>query len=139
MIANSEASSSVQKVQTKKTLANKFGKSLSNFKSTVSKAFHSSGESNFDIHSNDNEGSTFDAFAIICLSFFFFFADPKRMENEVEAMKDLIHQKDLILAELNKSSEVQRLTYEEEKSHLNELIERLEKENSQLKSQIFPN
>lgn len=106
MISSADAASSL-------SLKKKFGKSLSQLKSTVSKAFNATTES--------NDLSNFPA------------------TDQIDLMNELIEEKNFILAQLTRSSEEQRVHYQEEKSQLNQLIKHLESENLQLKSKLFSN
>ncbi|CAF2955260.1 unnamed protein product [Rotaria sp. Silwood2] len=129
----------MEKIPSKKSFANKFGKSISNLKSTVSKALqpHSS--------LNENESPTID------LS-----SSPmnqqiqrksldnqltnnnllKKLQNDIDILKESLDKKELLIIELTKKYREEYNKFDEEKFQLNQIIEHLQNENIQLRKQL---
>ncbi|CAF0790114.1 unnamed protein product [Rotaria sp. Silwood1] len=138
LLSTSNASSSIRKIP-KRTFANKVGKSLSNFKFNVSKAFNphcSSSETiqhlntmNISSHRTTyqhDKRNIFDSSLLTdCL---------KSLQNENRILKELMDKKETAFINLTKTSYEERLKYEKEISQLKQTIEQLELENSQLKA-----
>jgi hypothetical protein len=138
LIFKSNASSPARKIP-KKTFVNKFGKSISNFKSSMSKAFYphfSSTENIQHAHTIDIssprpmsqpvECKTSDSNMLTdCL---------KTLQNEIRILKELIDRKENMLMNITKTSSEERLKYEKENIQLKEQIYQLQIENGQLKA-----
>ncbi|CAF4123854.1 unnamed protein product [Rotaria sp. Silwood2] len=138
LLSTSNISSPARKIS-KKNFANKVGKSLSNFKSNVSKAFNPHFSSTETIqYSNTMDASshrticqndkrnTFDSNLLTdCL---------KSLQNENHILKELIDKKEASFMNLTKTSYEERLKYEREISQLKQTIDELRLENSQLKA-----
>ncbi|CAF0894438.1 unnamed protein product [Adineta ricciae] len=118
----------MEKYPPKKGLANKFGKSFSSFKSSMSKAMQSHKSSN-ETESQMNEifssSQSNDAQMII-----------KQLQNEIVRLKELVEDRDLMINDLKKSSHDERNKFEKERLKLNQKVEQLQQENIQLQKQI---
>lgn len=123
----------------KKTLANRFGKSLSYFKSNMTKAFQPTYSSTETLQqSNAIEISSPRPVSQNCE---YSILDPnlstdcvKSLQNESRLLRDLIDKKETVLTNLTKTSYEERLKYEREISQLKQTVEQLQKENAQLKA-----
>ncbi|CAF0777321.1 unnamed protein product [Rotaria sordida] len=138
ILSANNVTSSIRKIP-KKTFANKLGKSLSNFKSNVSKALNPHISSNetiqhlntIDITSSrtiyqHDKRNIFDTNLLNdCL---------KSLQNENHLLKELINKKDISFINLTKTSYEERLKYEREINQLKQIIEQLQMENLQLKA-----
>ncbi|CAF0873127.1 unnamed protein product [Adineta steineri] len=138
ILSKSNVSSPIRKTS-KKTFANKFGKSITNFKTSVSRAFHphfSSSEniqyssciniSSRTLNQTDQSSKSIQSNILNdCL---------KNLQDEIYILKDLIDKKDNLLNNLTKTSYEERLKYEKENIELKQIIEQLQYENEQLKA-----
>lgn len=118
----------MEKYPSKKGLANKFGKSFSSFKSSMSKAIQSHKSSNeSESHMNEmfSSSQSNDAQLII-----------KQLQNEIVRLKELVEDRDLLINDLKKSSHDERNKFERERLQLNQKVEQLQQENIQLQKQI---
>ncbi|CAF1960351.1 unnamed protein product [Rotaria magnacalcarata] len=138
LLSTRNISSSIRKTQ-KKTFVNKFGKSFSNFKSNMTKAFHPSFSSTEAIqHSNTIDISSPLAVYSYEKSNIFnsdvLTACLKSLQNENRLLKELIDEKETLLINLTKTSNEERLKYENENVQLKQAIKQLQIENSQFKA-----
>ncbi|UJR16038.1 hypothetical protein I4U23_002952 [Adineta vaga] len=126
IICNSNASSPVSKT-TKKSFANKFGKSLSSFKTSMTRAF------NPQFTSTDNLQYTSTMNISSCPS------NPlpdyfKTLHDEIRVLKQIIDRKEMLLNHVTKTFKEDRLKYERENLQLKQRIDQLQDENMQLKT-----
>ena len=124
-----------------KIFSNKFGKSLSNFKSNVSKVFHprfSSTETvqhlnTIEISSprliNQHDKCNIFKSNLITNSL-------ESLQNENRLLKELINEKENLFNTLKKTFYEERLKYQTENMQLKQIIERLEIENLQLRNSL---
>ena len=122
----------VEKYASRKGFANKFGKSLSSIKSSMSKALQSHAlPSDHESHVPDSTANS----------------DPeskpsgsanalRQSLSDVEILRELLIKKDLLIAELTKTSREERVQFEEVKCQLYGRIQELEGENLRLQSQL---
>ncbi|CAF0914469.1 unnamed protein product [Rotaria sp. Silwood1] len=128
----------MEKAPSKKSLANKFGKSLSNLKLTMSKALQP------HISLNDNESQIIDSSTSSAnqqirkksLDNQLSNNLVKRLQNDIDILKELLDKKELLINELTEKSCEEHLKFDEEKFQLNQKIEQLQYENMQLKKQL---
>ena len=125
----------MEKYPTRKSFANKFGKSLNSWKSSMSKALQSHGSSNeqeshvintasnieYERKSIDSQSST---------------NSLKKLQKDIDILQELLEKKDLLILELTNHSRDERLQFDKMKWQLNEKIEQLENENIRLKRQL---
>lgn len=118
-----------------KNFANKFGKSFYSLKSSMSKALQSHGSSNntesqiIDLTNNQEfERKPLDTSRSN--------NSLKRLQNDIDILKKLLNQKDLLLMELTNNSREDRLQFDKEKFQLNQKIEQLQNENFKLQKQL---
>lgn len=123
----------------KRTLANKFGKSLSNFKSNMTKVLHPGFSSNealqqlnandisspLEIRPYDKQNNVDSKSLATCI---------KSLQDENRLLKELVNRKEAQIIHLTKSSNEERLKYEIENLQLKRTIQQLQIENSQLKA-----
>jgi len=127
----------------KKTFADKFGKSLTNFKVSMSKAFypHMSSMENLensntiDVASiqttNNNNNQRLDRRSLDSNLLTDYL---KTLQNEICVLKGIIDKKETIILNLTKTSDEERIRYEKENLELKQQIEQLQFENYQLKT-----
>ena len=119
----------------KKSFADKVGKSISTFKTSMSKAFIP------HMHSldSDSHAHTIDMSSLR--------ADQRRsvdanlnenylkiLQDEICVLKGIIDKKEITINQMRKSSDEERLQYLQENAQLKQQIEQLQWENSQLKA-----
>ncbi|CAF1260883.1 unnamed protein product [Rotaria sordida] len=129
----------MEKASSKKSLANKFGKSISNLKSTMSKALQP------HISSNENESQIIDSSSyqlnqqIQNKSLDNQLSNNllKKLQNDIDILKELLDKKELLIIDLTKKSRDEYLKFDEEKIQLNQKIEQLQNENIKLKKQLL--
>ncbi|CAF2227618.1 unnamed protein product [Rotaria magnacalcarata] len=131
------AEASVRKMEKylpRKGFANKFGKSLSSLKSSMSKALQS------NTSSNKNEFQTIDSSPLPSNQQIqrksFDFQSSKQLQNDVDILKELLNKKESLLMELTKRYREECLKFDEEKFQLNQIIQQYKNENIQLKKQL---
>nr|ACF75482.1 rho GTPase activating protein [Adineta vaga] len=112
---------------TKKSFANKFGKSLSSFKTSMNRAF------NPQFTSTDNLQYTSTMNISSCPS------NPlpdyfKTLHDEIRVLKQIIDRKEMLLNHVTKTFKEDRLKYERENLQLKQRIDQLQDENMQLKT-----
>jgi hypothetical protein len=122
----------IEKYPTRKAFANKFGKSLSSIKSSMSKALQSHPSStDHEFHTNDStvnfeyERNSIDSINAL-----------KKLQNDIDLLHELLNKKDLLIMELSKTSRDERVQFEQIKFQLNEKIQQLQNENLRLQSQL---
>jgi hypothetical protein len=128
----------VSRKASKKTLADKFGKSLSSFKLSMSKAFypHTSSTDNI-LHSNTIDVSSFrvphprDDRRSLDSNLLTDYL--KTLQNQICILKGIIDKKENEIIHLTKTSDNERFKYEQENLELKHQIEQLKFENTQLK------
>ncbi len=116
----------------RKAFANKFGKSLSSIKSSMSKALQSHGSSTdhesepHDSTSNyESDRRSIDSTHTL-----------RKLLNDIDILHELLNKKDLLITELTKTAREERLHFENVKAQLNEKIQQLQNENHRLQSQL---
>lgn len=116
IISTSNVSSPARK-SSKKTFANKFGKSISSFKSSMTRAFNPQFTSTDNLQSSNllTDGL-------------------KVLHDEIRVLKQLVDRKEMLLNHVTKTSYEDRLKYEKENFELKQQIEQLIDENMQLKA-----
>jgi hypothetical protein len=130
----------MEKYPSKKGFVNKFGKSFSSLKSTMSKAIQS------HISSNENVSPPIDSSLSFpsseqsdrhSLDYQTFQNNPlKKLQTDIDILKELLDKKEFLIIELTKTSRDERLKFEKEKLQLNQKIEQLQNENIKLQKQL---
>ncbi len=115
----------MQKSPSRKGFANKFGKSFSSLKSSMSKALQS------HILPNENESQTIDSLPSNQQQF-----ESKALQNHIDLLKELLEEKELLIIDLRKTSHEEQLKFEKEKFQFKQKIEQLQNENMQLQKQL---
>nr|ACD37555.1 Rho GTPase activating protein [Adineta vaga] len=118
----------MEKYPSKKGLTNKFGKSFSSFKSSMSKAIQS--------HILPNENESYSNDYISSNQSIDSQSSIKQLQNEIVLLKELLEEKDLLIHELRKTSTEERKKFDKEKFQLNQKILQLQSENNQLEKQL---
>jgi len=115
----------MEKSSSKKGFANKFGKSFSSLKSSMSKALQS------HILPNENESQTIDSLPSNQQQF-----ESKALQNQIDLLKEVLEEKELLIIDLRKTSHEEQLKFEKEKFQFKQKIEQLQNENMQLQKQL---
>jgi len=125
----------IEKFPTRRSLANKFGKSLYSLKSSMSKALQS------HVPSNNSESQIVDSslnqeFERKPADYQISTNSLKRLQNDIDILQELLERKDLLIIELKTNFREDRLQFEKEKFQLNQKIEQLQTENIKLQKQL---
>ena len=128
----------MEKILFKENFADRVGKSFSTIKSNMSKALHAHATS------NDKEAQVTDSsllpsnqkFHTKSRNFPALNHFRTSLPNDIDALKQLLHRKELFITELEKKYCEDCLRFEEEKHELNQRIEQLQGENIKLKQQL---
>ena len=122
----------MDKHHSRKAFANKFGKSLSSIKSSMSKALQSHASS--VEHESQGQDSTSncesDRRSIDSTNTL------RKLLSDIDLLHELLSKKDLLITELTKTAREERLHFEHVKAQLNEKIQQLQNENHRLQSQL---
>ncbi len=116
----------IEKFPTRKSFANKFGKSFSSLKFSMSKALQSqsidpSAHQDLERKSMDSQLPNYSL---------------KILQNDIDILQELLDKKDLLIIELTNNSREERSQFEKEKFQLNQKIEQLQIENTKLQKQL---
>jgi len=127
--------SKMEKLPTRRSFANKFGKSLYSIKSSMSKALQSHASSNGP-ESQIIDSSTNQEFERKSIDYQIPNNSLRKLQNDIDILQELLNKKDLLIIELTNNSREERLQFEKEKFQLNQKIEQLQKENLKLQKQL---
>jgi predicted RNase H-like nuclease (RuvC/YqgF family) len=125
----------MDKYPARRSLANKFGKSLYSLKSSMSKALQSHVPSN-GYESQIVDSSLNQEFERKPMDYQISTNSLKRLQNDIDILQELLERKDLLIIELKNNFREDRLQFEKEKNQLNQKIEQLQNENLKLQKQL---
>lgn len=114
-----------------KSFADKVGKSITTLKTSVSKAFIPH-DSSSQAHTIDTSSLRADQHRTVDINTTENYL--KVLQEEICVLKGIIGKKETMIIQLRKTSDEERLQYQQENSQLKQQIERLQWENSQLKA-----
>lgn len=126
-----------EKSPTKKGFANKVGKSLLNLKSSMSRALQS------HVPQNETDSQAIDTSSSLLtprksLDVQLSNNVSKKSHGDIDQLRELLEKKELLISQLTKQLQDERLRFENEKLKLNHIIEQLRAENNQLKKKLNP-
>jgi len=136
--SKSDASTTLPRKGSKKTLADKFAKPFSNIKQSMSKAFIPPITSMENVCSSATLDSSFRSPNRRISELNFSNECNRMLESQISELKTTIDEKDSLIKSLRKTCDDDRRRYEKETRDLRQFIEQLQYENAQLKAIYQP-